>query len=118
MSTERDVREVLHELLEPLRREVRLAQDVVEYERGLQREVAGRIVAPFDAVFDLLEESARMLERQAETLQTAGAALVETAVVMQRQASLFEQTVRGARQPVEALKSAAGVRRGEGPPEG
>jgi glycerol kinase len=115
MATERDIREAIGELLDPLRRELRVAQEVVDRERRLQHDVAARLVAPVDAVFDLLEESARMLERQAETLEVAGAALVETAVLMQRQAEVFEQTVRGARQPVEAVKSVAGMRRGAGP---
>jgi hypothetical protein len=113
MASEHDIREAIGELLEPLRRELRVAQEVVDAERRLQHDVAGRLVAPVDAVFDLLQESARMLERQAETLQSAGAALVETAVLMQRQAEVFEQTIATARQPVRAAKAAAGLRSGD-----
>jgi hypothetical protein len=99
------------QLLEPMQRQLELVQEVIERERRLQRELTGRLVAPVDAVFDLLEESGTMLRRQAEALEAAGRALEETAGLMKRQAELFERTIGTLRQPAELAKAAAGVNR-------
>ena len=104
---ELDVSAALHQLLEPMRREVALVQEVLEREREFQREVTSQIVAPVDAVFDLLQETGSMLERQAEALEAAGAALMETAALVKGQAALFERTVGTLRRPVDLAKSAA-----------
>lgn len=117
-------RELLHEwqrlmesvslprqLLEPMQRQLELVQEVVERERRLQREVAGRLAAPVDAVFDLLEESAVTLRKQADALEGAGRALEETARLVKRQAELFESSVGTLREPTEIAKGLAGLER-------
>jgi hypothetical protein len=86
-------------------------EGLVELEERLRSEVGGRLVAPLDAVFDLLEESGTMLRRQAEAVEAAGRALEETARLMARQADLFEHTVGTLRRPAELAKAAAGVER-------
>jgi hypothetical protein len=103
--------ELPHELLEPMQRQLELVQDVVERERRLQKEVVGRLVAPVDAIFDLLENTAVTLSKQAEALEAAGAALTETAALVKAQADLFETTVAALREPTELAKSLAGVER-------
>jgi hypothetical protein len=94
-----------------MQRQLELVQEVIERERRLQKELTGRLLAPLDAVFDLLEESGTMLRRQAEALEAAGRALEETAGLMKVQAELFERTIGGIREPAELLKSAAGAER-------
>jgi hypothetical protein len=110
--------ELPRQLLEPMQRQLELVQEVIERERRLQKQLAGRIVAPLDAVFDLLEQSGLMLRRQAEALATAGRALEETATLMKTQAELFERTIGVLREPAELAKEAAGldrrVRKGAG----
>ena len=103
--------EVPRQLLEPMQRQLELVQELIERERRLQRELAGLLVAPVDAVFDLLEESGTTLRRQAEALEAAGGALEETAGLMKRQAELFERTVGTLRQPAELAREAAGLER-------
>jgi len=103
--------ELPRQLVEPMQRQIELIQEVIERERALQRELAGRLLAPADAVFDLLEESASMLSRQAEALESAGAALSETAGLMKRQADLFQRSVGILREPTELAKTAAGLER-------
>ena len=71
--------ELPRQLLEPMQRQLELVQEVIERERRLQKQLAGQLLAPVDAVFDLLQESGLMLRRQAEALETAGRALEETA---------------------------------------
>ena len=88
-----------------------LLHEVVERERRLQKELAGRLAAPFDAIFDLLEESGATLHSQAEALESAGRALEEAATLMKSQAELFERTVGALRAPGELAKSAAGLER-------
>jgi predicted amidophosphoribosyltransferase len=107
-----DAGQLLHQATEPLRREIEVLQDLAERERRLQRELGARLVAPVDAVFDLLLQTGSMLQRQAEALETAGAAIAETAALMKAQAELFERTVGTIRQPVELMKSAAHFDRG------
>ena len=97
------------ELVEPMQRQLELLQEVIERERRLQRELTGRLVAPVDATFDLLEESGSMLRRQAEALEAAGRALEEAAGLMQSHAELFERTIGALRQPAELAKRAAGL---------
>jgi hypothetical protein len=103
--------ELPRELLKATRRQVELMQEVLDGERTIQRELANRVFAPFDAVFDLLEETGAVLRRQAETLEAAGAALEETAGLMKRQAELFERTIGALRQPAELAKAATGAKR-------
>lgn len=114
--------EVPHKLVEAMQEQLHLIQEVMERERSIQREFAARLVAPVDAVFDLLDESGATLRRQAEALQSAGRALEETATLMKRQAELFEGTIARLREPAELAKAVAGVeRRGRaeaGPPGG
>lgn len=103
--------ELPREFLSATQRQLELLQDVIERERTLQGALAGRVFAPIDVIFDLLEETGSTLRRQAETLETAGAALEETAGLVKRQAELFERTVSVLRQPSELVKGAAGVER-------
>jgi len=97
-----------------MQRQLELVQEVIERERRLQKELAGRVVAPVDAVFDLLEQTGATLSRQAEALEAAGRALEEAAGLMKRQAELFERTISTLRQPAELAKAATGLRSRKG----
>ena len=103
--------ELPRQLLEPMQRQLELVQEVIERERRLQKQLAGHLLAPVDAVFDLLEESGLMLRRQAEALEAAGRALEETAGLMKTQAELFDRTIGVLREPAELAKEAAGLDR-------
>ena len=103
--------ELPRQLLAPMQRQVELLQEVLERERRLQREVVGRLLAPADAIFDLLEQSGATLRQQAEALEQASRALEQTAVLVKAQADLFERTVRAIREPTELAKAVAGVER-------
>jgi hypothetical protein len=103
--------DVVRQLLEPMQRQLELVQDLVERERRVQRELAQRVLAPFDAVFDLLEETGTSLRRQAEALEAAGRALEETAGLALTQAELFERTISVIRRPAETARAAAGLER-------
>ena len=71
--------ELPQELLESSMHQLELMQKLFERERRLQGELAGRLLVPVDAVFDLLEDTGATLRRQAEALAAAGRALEETA---------------------------------------
>ena len=103
--------DITRQLLEPMQRQLELIQKVIERERTLQKRVAGVVLAPMDAVFDLLEESGVMLREQAQALQTAGRALEETAGLVKTQAELFERTIAALREPAERAKMVAGLPR-------
>ena len=103
--------EIPRQLLEPMQRQIELLQDVIERERALQRQIAGRVLAPVDAIFDLVEESGQVLRRQAEALEAAGRALEDTARLVKTQAELFEHAVGALREPTELAKVAAGLER-------
>lgn len=99
------------QLLEQLQRQLELVQELVEHERHLQHELADQLLAPLDAVFDLLEESGAMLRRQAEALSASGRALEDAAVLMKSQADVFERTIGALRHPLELARSTAGLGR-------
>jgi len=96
-------------LLRAMLRQLELVQELIERERRLQRELAGSLIAPVDAAFDLLAESGATLRRQAEAVEAAGRALEETAALMKHQAELFERTIGALRQPAQVAKAAAGL---------
>jgi hypothetical protein len=99
------------DLLAATQRQLEVVHDMFERERRLQAEVTARMLAPVDAVFDLLEETGSTLRRQAEALQAAGRALEETAELMAGQAAMFERTVGTLRVPADIAKAAAGTGR-------
>jgi hypothetical protein len=103
--------ELPRNLLRAMQHQVELVQEIIERERRLQRELAGSLIAPIDAVFDLLADSGATLRRQAEAVEAAGRALEETAGLMKQQAELFERTIGTLRQPTELAKAATGVAR-------
>ena len=101
--------QVPRDLLRASQRQLELLQEVVDRERRLQRELASLVIAPVDAVFDLLEETGQTLRLQAEALESAGRALEDTAGLMKRQSERFERTVGALRQPADLAKAAAGL---------
>ena len=103
--------EIPRQLLEPMQRQVQLLQEVIERERALQKQIAGAVLAPVDAIFDLVEESGSVLRQQAEALEAAGRALEDTARLVKTQAELFERAVGALREPTELAKAAAGLER-------
>lgn len=103
--------ELPRQLVEPMQRQLELVQEVIEREQQLQRQMAGYLFGPFDAAFDMLEQSGAMLRRQAEALEAAGRALEETAATVKSQAEIFERTVRVLREPGERVKGVAGLER-------
>ena len=103
--------ELPKDLLAAMQGQVDLVGELLERERRLQAQLTGRVMAPADAVFDLLEESGATLRRQAQALEAAGKALEETARLMERQAELFEHTIGTLRQPTELVKAVGGVPR-------
>ncbi|HEU4974218.1 MAG TPA: hypothetical protein VFT50_03960 [Baekduia sp.] len=116
--TEHTPADLVRQMMEPLRHDIARVHAVLEQERRVQGELAGRLVAPVDAVFDLLQQSAAAMERQAEALASAGAALSEAATLMRTQAELFDRSVAALRQPVRLIESAAGVPPAVRPPDG
>jgi hypothetical protein len=91
---------VPHAIRAPLERQVELLQGMLE-----------RVVGPFDAVFDLLEQSGAAMHRQADALSESARALEQAAELMRVQAELFERTVRTVREPAEVAKGFAHIRR-------
>ncbi|HEY4997131.1 MAG TPA: hypothetical protein VII03_03985, partial [Solirubrobacteraceae bacterium] len=63
------------EMLGAMQRQLELVQEVVDRERRLQGDIAARLLAPLDAVFDLLEQAGASIRGQAEALEDAGRAL-------------------------------------------
>jgi hypothetical protein len=96
------------EVLALTQRQIDMLTALLERERRVQGEIAGRVLAPVDAIFDLLEETGSTLRRQAEALGAAGRAIEETGELMGLQAEMFEKTIGTLRKPADIAKSAAG----------
>lgn len=103
--------ELPKEVLALTQRQVDMLTTLLERERRVQGEMAGRVLAPVDAIFDLLEETGSTLRRQAEALGAAGRAIEETGELMGAQAEMFEKTIGTLRKPADIAKSAAGAGR-------
>ena len=87
-------------------------QSVLERERGLQRDLLTRVFEPYDAAFDLLEQSGAALREQAEAIEHAARSLEQAAGLMKTQADLFERTVRMLREPSRRIESVVGLEPG------
>jgi hypothetical protein len=103
--------ELPRRLVEPMQRQLELVQELIERERNVQRQVTSRLIAPFDVIFDLLEQNGAMLRSQAEALEAAGEALENAARLVKTQAELFERAIGVLRQPTELAKTATGLER-------
>lgn len=101
--------DVAHQLLAPLQRQAELVQHMLERERELQRDLLGRVFEPFDAAFDVLEQSGVVLRQQAEAIQRAAKSMEQAAGLMKTQAELYERTIRTLREPSRRIESAVGV---------
>jgi len=101
--------ELARELQGAMRRQFELMQEVLDGERRLQRELAGRVLAPLDTVFELLEQSGASLRGQAAALAAAGQALKDAARLLEAEAEVFERAIGALRQPAEMAKAAAGL---------
>ena len=102
---------VPHQLVDPMKRQLELIEEIIERERQMQKDVTTKLFAPLDGLFDLLTESGKTMRLQAEAMRAAGQAIEETAALMAAQAELFERAVGALRQPTELAKAAAGVER-------
>jgi hypothetical protein len=98
------------QLVEAMRRQLELVQELVARERRLQQRAANQLLAPIDAVFDLLETSGVTLRKQAEALESAGQALEETAHLVKTQAELFERAIGAVREPSDRARAVAGLK--------
>jgi hypothetical protein len=103
--------ELPRQLLAPMQRQVELVEELLARERRAQGELLAKAFAPFDAIFDLLEQSGAALHKQAEALNESARALQQAAKMMEVQAQQFERTIKMMRQPAELAKAATGVQR-------
>jgi hypothetical protein len=94
-----------------MRRQLELIQEVIAREQHIQQQLVGQLLAPVDAVFDLLDQSGEMLRKQAQALHSAAQALDDTAKLVKTQAELFERALEVLREPTERAKVAAGLDR-------
>ena len=103
-------------LLTPMQRQLELVQEVVDRERRLQADVFAHLLDPIDALLDLLEESGKTFRAQADALEQASQALEQTAVLMQTQAEIYENTIKALRGPASLARRVAGAKpRSSGP---
>ncbi len=98
--------ELAGDLLRASQRQLELLQEVVDAEQRLRGSLLGGVLAPVEAVFDLLQESGATLRRQAETMESAGRALQDTSALMKQQAELFERMISILRQPTDLARAA------------
>ena len=101
--------EAPRQLVDMMRAQLELVQELIARERKLQKQAASQLLAPVDAVFDLLEASATTLRKQAEALEAAGKALEESARLVKAESELFERTIGTLREPSDRARAIAGL---------
>ena len=97
------------QVLDAMRRQLELVQELIARERRLQKLAASQLLAPVDAGFELLEASGGTLRKQAEALEAAGQALEESARLVKAQAVLFERAVATLREPSDRARGVFGL---------
>jgi hypothetical protein len=111
--------EIAGDVVRASQRQLEMLQELVDAQQRLQGNVLGGLLAPVEAVFDLLQESGATLRKQAESMESAGRALQDTSALMKQQAELFERMIGIMRQPTDMARSAAkGARRARKPDTG
>jgi hypothetical protein len=94
-----------------MQRQLEIVQEALEREQRIQRELLSRVFGPFDAVFDLLEQSVSALGQQAAALNESARAMEQAAELMKVQADLMSRTIQTLRGAAELAKAAAGLDR-------
>jgi hypothetical protein len=103
--------ELTEQLVAPMQRQLEIVQNVLDREQRIQRQLLTRVFGPFDAVFDLLEQSAAAVGKTAEALNQSARAMEQAAELMKVQADLMGRTLQTLREPAELAKAAAGLDR-------
>jgi hypothetical protein len=94
-----------------MERQVELVENVFDRERQLQEDIVARTLAPFGVVFDVLQQSAAALRRQAESLKDSARALERASKMIEAQAELFERAIGALRKPARHRKAGAAAPR-------
>jgi hypothetical protein len=103
--------ELAEQLLAPMQRQLEIVQEALDREQRIQRELFSRVFGPFDAAFDMLEQSVAAIGQQADALNASAHAMERAAELMKVQADLMAQTLQTLREPAELAKAAAGLER-------
>jgi hypothetical protein len=98
-------------LLEPMHRQLELITQVIERGITMEQDLARQLLAPFDALVDMVEQTGAALRSQAEALEVAAGALADAAGRVKAQAELFERTIEVLREPTDRARAAAGIER-------
>ena len=101
--------EAPRQLTDLMGHQLELVEELIARERALQKQAAGQLLAPLDAIFDLLDASTTTLRKQAEALESAGRALEESARLVKAQAGLFEAAIGTLREPSDRARAVIGL---------
>jgi hypothetical protein len=114
-----DQSELTRVLLVPIQKQAELLEQLLHRQAELEKELAGRVLAPVTVALDLVEQSSAAMRAQAKALDAASASFKQAAELLELQASLLERATATVRDPVAALRSAGGaVTRGPRAPRG
>ena len=100
--------DVVRQMIAPLQRQAELLEDALSRQMAFEKDLAGRVLAPMNAVLGLVDQSAAAMRSQAQAFDAASEAFKRSAQLLEVQASLLEEAGRSLRDPTRALKAAGG----------
>jgi hypothetical protein len=98
--------ELARKLFTPMRLQAELFEQALTQQAELQDETVRRLVAPMNALVDVLDQAVTSFRAQAKALEAAASSFAQAAALMEKQASLTETARDAFRGPLGLLPSA------------
>ncbi|HEX8104305.1 MAG TPA: hypothetical protein VF533_16945 [Solirubrobacteraceae bacterium] len=99
--------ELVRPLVEPLQHQAELLEEAVRAQVDFQKQLAGRLLAPYNVAVDALEQTSSAMRAQSAAFEAAAASFTQASRLLSVQAGLVDTAARSLRDPIEFLKSAA-----------
>lgn len=93
-------------LLAPLQRQAELLEEAVRSQVDFEKQLVGRLLAPYNVAVQALEETSTAMRAQSQALEAAATSFMQASRLLTVQANLVDTAAQSLRDPVEFLRSA------------
>jgi signal transduction histidine kinase len=98
--------DAIRPLLAPLQRQTELLQEAVRRQATFEDQLVGRLLGPFTAAVDALEETSTAMRAQAQAFEAAATSFSQASKLLARQADMVDGAVHSLRDPLDFLRTA------------
>ena len=106
--------DLVKQVVGPMQRQAELVEQVVRRQIDLERDLAGRFLAPVNVLIDAMDQTSTAMRTQAQAFDAASASFKQASELLEVQASLIERSVQAMRDPAEFVRAAGGAVRPSG----